>query len=325
MLAFLGQLKRDHPGCHALVDATRVDVAVREVGTRLLNGAREFSDDVDGGRGDSYRQAQRLTFARAQGTRVLLNLFAHRGSTPDLLNADPLVILDVLGGDGLVARIAQAAVLSSPSSVIVTSDITPAMVEAALEAGLPALWQPAQRLILRDDCLDGVLCAYGTHHLDHAGLMKTCQEAYRVTRPGGRVVLHDFEPDSAVSRWFSEVVHPYSRNGHEYQHYGSETLTNALRDAGFENIISRPLLDPIIAPGMSPAAAGLALAQYLYQMYGLVGLGDGQSVDVLKRVLSLAESCFGTLSVDSAPEQEGSYRACLPRVAVFAVGCVPVR
>jgi SAM-dependent methyltransferase len=208
---------------------------------------------------------------------------------------------------------------------IVTSDAAPAMVEAALGAGLPALWQPAQWLVLRDVCIDGVLCAYGTHHLAYASLAETCQEAYRVIRPGGRVVLHDFEPDSAVSRWFSEVVHRYSRNGHEYQHYGSEILTNAIHNAGFENIASQPLCDPIIASGTSPAAARLALAQYLFQMYGLVGLGDGQSLDVLEQVLSLAESCFGAIRIEAVPEQDSSYRACLPRVAVFAVGRVPAR
>jgi ubiquinone/menaquinone biosynthesis C-methylase UbiE len=320
MLAFLRRLKRDHPGCHALVDTARVDVAIREVEARLLTGASEFSDEADGGRGGSYRQAQRMTFARARGARALLHLFADRRSA-----ADPLVVLDVLGGDGLVARIARASVVSSPSLTIVTSDVAPAMVEAALGAGLPALWQPAQRLILRDASVDGVLCAYGTHHLDRASLIETCEEARRVIRPGGRVVLHDFEPDSAVSRWFSEVVHRYSRKGHVYQHYGSEILTNAINDGGFENVVSRPLFDPIIAPGASPAGARLALARYLFQMYGLVGLGHGQSLDVLKKVLSRAESCFGAIGIDSVPEEDGAYRASLPRVAVFAVGCVPTR
>lgn len=320
MLAFLRRLEREHPGCHALVDAARADVAIREVEARLLAGASEFSDEADGGRGDSYRQAQRMTSARAQGARALLDLFAHGRSA-----ADPLVVLDVLGGDGLVARIARASVLSSPGVTIVTSDVAPDMVDAALGAGLPALWQPAQRLILRDAAVDGVLCAYGTHHLDRTSLIETCAEARRVVRPGGRIVLHDFEPGSAVSRWFSEVVHRHSRKGHAYQHYGSETLTTAIDDAGFENVSSQPLFDPIVAPGASPAAARLALAQYLFQMYGLVGLGDGQSRDVLEQVLALAESCFGAIRVTSAADAEGPYRACLPRVAVFAVGCVPER
>lgn len=100
---------------------------------------------------------------------------------------------------------------------------------------------------------------------------------------------------------------------------------NAISDRGFENVASRPLIDPIIAPGASPAAARLALARYLFQMYGLVGLGDGQSLDVLEQVLSLAESCFGAIGVDRVPEQNGPYRAYLPRVAVFAVGSVPAR
>lgn len=319
MVAFLGRLERDHPKCHALVDTARVDVALHEIEARLLTGASDFSDEADGGRGGSYRQAQRMTFARAQGARTLLDLFAHRRSV-----ADPLVVLDVLGGDGLVARIAQSADMSSPGMTVLTSDVAPAMVEAALGAGLPALWQPAQRLILRDSAVDGVLCAYGTHHLDHAGLIETCAEARRVIKPGGRIVLHDFEPDSAVAQWFSEVVHRYSRKGHEYEHYGSEALTNAIDDGGFENVASQPLLDPIVASGASPAAARLALARYLYQMYGLVGLGDRPSPDALEQVLSLAESCFGTIGVHDVSEEEGPYRACLPRVAVLAVGCVPV-
>jgi hypothetical protein len=37
MRAFLGRLERDHPGCHALIDAARVDAALREIGARLVN------------------------------------------------------------------------------------------------------------------------------------------------------------------------------------------------------------------------------------------------------------------------------------------------
>lgn len=89
-----------------------------------------------------------------------------------------------------------------------------------------------------------------------------------------------------------------------------------------------PLADPIVALGASPEAARMVLAQYLFQMYGLLGLGDGRSVEVLEQVLALAESCFGPIMiecVERVPELGDSFRARLPRVAAFAVGAAPGR
>lgn len=222
-----------------------------------------------------------------------------------------------------MARIAEAWAGAPPALTIVTSDFAPAMVEAALDAGMPALWQLAQRLLLRERSVDGVLCAYGTHHLDHASLVEACREARRVLKPEGRVVLHDFEPDSGVARWFSEVVHRHSLNGHAHPHYGPEVLGNALTDRGFEQVATGLLSDPIVAPGPSPEAARTTLALYLYQMYGLIGLGEGRSPYVQEQVLALAESTFGAVTVERAEGETDSYRACLPRVAAYAVGSAP--
>jgi SAM-dependent methyltransferase len=318
MTTYLSRLERDHPTCHALVDSARVEIATPQFDARHSGGSSEFLDEAEGGRGVGYRQAQRVTLARARGARALLGLFEDPRALPG-----PLVILDVLGGDGLVARIAAASAFSSSSMTVVTSDLAPTMVAAALAAGHPAVWQAAQRLILRDDCVDGVLCAYGTHHLDRTALIEMCEEARRVIRPGGRIVVHDFEPDSAVARWFGEVVHRYSRNGHDYEHYGASVLSEAISGRGFEDVASRPLVDPIVTPGSSPEGARLALARYLFQMYGLVGLGDGKSIDVLEQVLSFAESCFGPIEIGCTLDQTLPYNASLPRVAVFAVGTVP--
>src|SRR5215218_7643766 len=74
---FLGRLQRDHPDYLALVDRARVDRATRHGdGAHLSRGAREFSNEDEGGRGGSYRDAQRLTFARARGAQALLGLLA---------------------------------------------------------------------------------------------------------------------------------------------------------------------------------------------------------------------------------------------------------
>src|SRR5690606_418049 len=83
---------------------------------------------------------------------------------------------------------------------LLAGDISGSMVAAALADGLPAVRQRADQLLLRDDVLDAVLIAYGSHHIAPSQRPRALSEAYRVLVPGGRVALHDFASDSPGSR-----------------------------------------------------------------------------------------------------------------------------
>jgi SAM-dependent methyltransferase len=161
--------------------------------------------------------------------------------------------------------------LAPPSLMpsILTSDLSEEMVIAARAYGLFAIRQPAQNLLLKDRSLDGVIIAYGTHHIPPDHRVQACQEAFRVLRHDGRIVLHAFETGSHMARWFSEVVDQYSITGHQYPHFTAGEIRDYLSRAGFTDINIRYIYDPFIIYAGSADEAKHKLAEYLLNMYGL--------------------------------------------------------
>src|SRR5262245_10282395 len=178
----------------------------------LANLVNEFDCDSGRGRGDSYRRAQLDPLVRWCGIRQLLDL---AGGAPMHLQSGEGTVLDALGGQCTTSR-AVAAVGSGPT--VVTADIAASMVGRALNYGLPALRQDVRFMYLADGTFDAVILAYGTHHIPPADRENAYRECRRILRPGGRLVVHDFRPTSAVARWFVEVVHRYAPGGHAYEH-----------------------------------------------------------------------------------------------------------
>lgn len=307
----LDDLRRRFPALHALVDPGR--------GAGVPVPA-DFEDAAGGGRGESYRSAQRDPTVRLHGIRQLLALAAPAGGWRP---GD--VLLDVLGGDGTLARAVRG-----DRPVVLTSDLSPGMVAAAQRLGLPAVRQPAQALRLRDAAVDGVLLAYGTHHVPVPDRPAAVAEAHRVLRPGGRLVLHDFEQPSPVSRWFAEVVHPYSWTGHPYPHFTEPELRDLLVGAGFAEVRVRRLYDPFRLTGPDRATARRRLGRHLLEMYGLERLRGDDPAAADDRVAELAERCFSHRPDEAAPGQptlRARYRGVpvgctveLPRVALVASG-----
>lgn len=223
-------------------------------------------------------------------------------------------ILDVLGGDGTIARFVNT--LEEPQPTIITADLSRYMIEACMKQGLPCIRQSATKSLFKDDTLDGILIAYGSHHLTAEDRQLAIDEAHRTLKPGGRLVLHDFESGGKTAKWFEEVVHIYSRTGHPHPHFTRAEMWERLEVAGFRDVRVFDLNDPFDLPGMTANDAMNNAYLHMYHMYDLVKIASNRS-DIVPRVARCVEQTLGEITVE--PSAEG-FVATIPRKALVAVG-----
>lgn len=329
--AYMELVREKHPRLHAELDFGRegAEQALKSL-TQVFN---EFeTDDQENGRGDSYRRAQEHIAVRMTGIRRLFELAGGVDDVADL----PATwrTLDLLAGDGLLTR-ALRVLAPQVRDDLISSDIARTMVSAALAADLPAIRQDARFLFMRDATMDAVILAYGSHHVPPDDRTSVFLEAARVLRPGGRLVVHDFEEGSPSARWFSEAVHRYSAAGHPYRHFTAEELRRGLGAAGLRDIRVRRVYDPFVMRADTREDAVGQLADYLHDMYGLCGLEHGRATpdEVRERVWRLAGECFrfdaddagvdGTATWQRSPtvrRVDGQWVAEIPRIALVGVG-----
>jgi SAM-dependent methyltransferase len=316
---YLGTIATVHPQLRSLLDFDRPGSV--EALDELATTRSEFDSDRTG-RGDSYRRAQRDALVRWTGISRLLNLTAPADAASEQL------VLDVLGGDGTLARAAGSRTEGIDAKLrIITGDLSGHMVERALAQGLPAVRQAAHFLFLRDDCVDAVLLAYGTHHIPGQRRLDAVLEAVRVTRPGGRIVLHDFDQSSPMAGFFANVVDPHAHGGHRYDHFSRPELDGLFGRAGVPAAVS-DLYDPLIVRAGSAAAARQRMLDYVGDMYGVgelfASLGADEAWGLLERHFDHTDYVSGLPArpdVTARPvvyPADGQYVAEVPRMAIVA-------
>lgn len=242
----------------------------------------DFGDDSDG-RGIEYvRSVEVFPNARTQGIKDLLGNF---------INRDDQIILDGLAGDGYVSKIAKSLGFNGN---IVSNDLSLYMVNQAIKNGFPAIWQSIDSMpSLRDGSFDGVLLAYGVHHLPLHSRFNAYQESARITKPGGKLVLHDFVNGSNMARFFLDVVDKYSKTGHQCDHFDARETVDQFKKAGFSNAEFDVLEEHFEFVAETKEEALSHCAQYIYNMYGLEKLGDINQKSVQNRLLDYVETYLG--------------------------------
>ena len=328
---WLTALKRQGSAFLSCVDSHRVEEATR-VADELTRRNDEFSSNPSEGRGTPYRQAQINMSVRSTGIHGLLSKFDFE---PEM-DGQVQIIVDLLGGDGLIARLLRGRRNGQYRDAVLTSDVSDDMVRAAIRHGLPAIRQAAQYLALREESFDGVLLAYGTHHIPPLARGLACAEAFRILKSGGQLVLHDFPSGSPVARWFSDVVHRYSKTGHDHEHFDAGALRALFAYAAFGDTTVTMLYDPFVVTAPTPDLARTALGEYLLDMYGLELLSEEMGRKAaIAHAFELAHDCFrydyGVLglpcdfgaSTSVAVSTSSGVRLECPRVAIVATGVKP--
>lgn len=271
----------------------------------------EFEDTGSGGRGTAYNVAQKSLRNRNVGMTALLKCFS---STFAEMPSENTRILDVLGGDGTLARF--VASLGGLRPRILTADLSRYMVGACLSQNLACIRQAATRSLFQEAVLDGVIIAYGSHHLSHDDRQLAVSEAFRTLRPGGRLVLHDFETGGKTAMWFEQVVNPFSRTGHPHLHFSRAEMWGLFEMAGFRDVRVFDFDDPFTLDGATEEDAKCNAALHMYRMYDLVKIADSED-DVPGRVLACIERILGEVEVRDAGDR---FVATVPRQALVAVG-----
>jgi|HubBroStandDraft_1064217.scaffolds.fasta_scaffold02044_11 SAM-dependent methyltransferase len=316
------------PGGEAILDVKQAE-------------ANEFESD-ESGRGDSFRRAHERSSVKATGMTSLLRLAT--GCTEVGQVPADFRLLDVLGGSGTLVRVTrELPQWKTTRDWILTGDVSSEMVRQALDYGLPALRQPAQFLLCPPETFNAVLVAYGAHHIPVPERSTCYAEALRALRPGGRLIVHDFETGSPMAHWFEEVVDAYSPTGHQYTHFSPGDFEKGLRAAGFSAVKIEYVYDPITIWSDSREESHGRMLQYVINSYGLTPPGDPVAGDdimawvdgLVTTVIRYQASDFAQLDSVPAPvrsegtmtvyESSGGWTAELPRVSLVAIATKAAR
>lgn len=294
-----------------------------------------FEGKLEGGRGDLYRQAQNTNYLiRSVG---FLRIFDLAVAQPEKMSPE-FAVLDALGGNGTMTRIVRATRLPNQVPLIVTNDVSAKMIESAISQGLPAIRQPLQNLLWFDDCtFDAVIVAYGTHHVPPADRARAISEAYRVLKPGGRIVLQDFEIGCPTTKWYDEVLDRYTVTGHKFQYFTRAEFNQLLTENCFDEVEIMDVYDPFILHADDPQRALRALLDYIATLFALEklfpdnGKPDTRFWDELEALVRGTSTFYaehlpaghsGVTEVTVSREGQ-RYRAEIPRFCLVATGRRP--
>lgn len=131
-------------------------------------------------------------------------------------------IVDVGGGTGRAAR-------ATGVSERIVADPARGMLARARDHHLEAIQAEGSQLPLRNHSVDAVLIVDALHHIPHQ--QETLAETYRVLRPGGVLIVRDFDPTTIRGRLLVAGEHLV---GFESTFRTPTSLSEAMADSGFD-------------------------------------------------------------------------------------------
>lgn len=242
-------------------------------------GKDEFSSS---GRGFNYiHSISKNPIARVETAKALLDeipRFADKKS----------IVLDLFCGNGYLENVSKNEF--NDRDIFINSDLSPFMVEQCIRAGKTALLQPAQNLFcIRSNSADAVILAYGVHHVPLDSREEMFRESNRVLKKGGVLLFHDFEDISYGALFFKEVVHEFSKIGHDHPHFEKVKLLKMIERQGFEQIEKLNITDSISAISMSKEESLRELTTTVKEMFklDLLTLSWQETLDLISKYFPL--------------------------------------
>ena len=117
-------------------------------------------------------------------------------------------------------------------------DLTPKMIEMAKSKNIPGavfVVGDCENLPFEKDSFDAIICCQSFHH--YPNVQDFFNSAYRVLKPGGRLILRDMTMNSKAVRWFCNHIEIPLINltGHGDVHvYGKEEVAELCWKAGLK-------------------------------------------------------------------------------------------
>jgi len=136
-------------------------------------------------------------------------------------------VLDLAGGTGRAARAIAEPVGPARTPETLVVDASRAMLAHARQRGTAAVQGDAGRLPLRDAAVDAVVVLDALHHLPAQGT--ALAEAARVLRPGGVLVIREYDPGTLRGRALTAAERAV---GFDSTFHGPEAWAAAVADAG---------------------------------------------------------------------------------------------
>lgn len=179
-------------------------------------------------------------------------------------------VLDVLGGSGQIRQAYDAYLKSVNNLHIITGDIEADMVSLAVAKGIEALVVDACNMKdIANGAFDGVILAYGFHHIATDLRYAAMKEAVRVTKKGGRVILHDGVHGGCTDKLTKVTVDKYGKCPHVYNHPLRCELLSYISGLDVDKWSEFDIFDPQVFYGRSSKSAADLLHNYYIKHYGL--------------------------------------------------------
>jgi ubiquinone/menaquinone biosynthesis C-methylase UbiE len=157
------------------------------------------------------------------------------------------VVLEFTAGSGYLTLM-----LAKKAGKVVAQDISPVMLKLsenkAKKAGISNIsyyhdedpgWSG-----LEPNSFDKAVCLGGFHHIPDQ--VRALQNAFRVLKPGGILVVGDFADCSQVQKYFDEEVHKHTDGGHRGLFLTTSRMINIGRICEFSEIAAEKTEVPFI-------------------------------------------------------------------------------